>query len=299
MSTDPASLSIDAEADGQDWPSFVLPSNSSPGIPLAGTNSNASHSANLSISSPRSPLVAESKRKSTRVANLLALTELRKATWARIYASGLSTGDADITTSRVPTWKQFDAVMIKCHRFIAVDPRDNRTMGWIACFYPYPQLEPFYSEDEAVFDVGLAEEEDVRQGRVVELQVMVAETERGRGVGTFLVKAVPASLETDWRYSTVQASCFPGNEAFRKLLERCEFQSVSTRSEEVKMIDGPRKGDWRDLVTFKFKLPPIPPSKRQEQQPPRPLQQEHPLWTAPVINLTIDPNALFKRPRFG
>ncbi|KAJ1017928.1 hypothetical protein NDA13_006539 [Ustilago tritici] len=165
--------------------------------------------------------------------------------------------------------------------------------------YPYPQLEPFYSEDEAVSDVGLAEEEDVRQGQVAELQVMVAETERGRGVGTFLVKAVLASLETDWRYSTVQASCFPENEAYRKLLERCEFQSVSTRSEVVKMIDGPRKGDWRDLVTFEFKLSPKPPSKRQQQQPPRPLQQEHPLWIAPVINLTIDPNALFKRPRFG
>ncbi|KAJ1035863.1 hypothetical protein NDA13_000522 [Ustilago tritici] len=92
--------------------------------------------------------------------------------------------------------------------------------------YPYPQLEPFYSEDEAVSDVGLAEEEDVRQGQVAELQVMVAETERGRGVGTFLVKAVLASLETDWRYSTVQASCFPENEACRKLLERCEFQCL-------------------------------------------------------------------------
>ena len=60
---------------------------------------------------------------------------------------------------------------------------------WILIF-SNPQLEPFYSEDEAVSDVGLAEEEDVRQGRMAELQVIVAETQRGRGVGTFLVKTV-------------------------------------------------------------------------------------------------------------
>lgn len=292
MSTDPASLLGDTE--GEIWSSFVLPDDSIPAVP--GINSNASPSANLTTPSPGSSSTVGEKTKGTRVANLLTLTELRKATWARIYASGLGTGNAAITTSRVPTWKQFDALMIKRHRFIAVDPRDNRTLGWIACFHPYPQLEVFYSEDDATSDVGMSDDKDGRQGRVAEMQVMVAQAERGRGVGTFLVKAILASLKTDQRYSTVQASFFPENEACQKLFERCEFQTVTTRSRAVRMVDGPRKDDWRDLVTVECKLPPIPLAQQQQRLSPK-YQQEPSPPTTPAMNMTVDPNALFKRPR--
>ena len=78
---------------------------------------------------------------------MLTLTELRKAAWSRIYSSGIKNGDAAISTIRVPTWKQFDTLMIKRHRFIAVDPRDNRTLGWIACFHPYPQWSVLCDDD--------------------------------------------------------------------------------------------------------------------------------------------------------
>ncbi len=98
--------------DGQSWSTLALPDVASPAISTPSTSS-ASPNTNLS----------KGKNGKTRVANLLALTELRKAAWARIYASGLITGDAAITTTRVPTWKQFDSLMIKRHRYIAVDPR--------------------------------------------------------------------------------------------------------------------------------------------------------------------------------
>lgn len=215
------------------------------------------------------------------VANLLTLTELRKAAWARIYSSGLSTGDSAISTTRVPTWKQFDTLMIKRHRYIAVDPRDNRTLGWIACFDAFPHISTSYDEDQ--LDVGSG---DDREGRCAEVQVMVAEAERGRGVGTYLVKAVLASIEADRRFGTVQASFFPENKAAQNLFAKCGFKMVGTRKDAVKMLDGPKKGCWRDLLTVELKLSTTPQPTQQRQSP-----------GSIEGTTTIDPNAVLKRPR--
>lgn len=253
-----------------------LSASASPSTPAANGEKRSSSS------SRRSP--------SSNVANLLALTELRKAAWARIYTSGISTGDAAISTTRLPTWKQFDALMIRRHRYIADDPRDNRTLGWVACFQPYPQWSALYEDEEQLGN------EDGRQGRTAEIQVMVAESERKRGVGNFLVSSVLASLEADSRYSTIQASFFVENEAARQLFERCGFDAVGTRENAVKMVDGPNKGVWRDLVTVEYKLPPIQlPTPQQTQD-----QHQHDqtsLEPQIAIDTTIDPNALLKRPR--
>ncbi|EST04802.1 GNAT domain protein [Kalmanozyma brasiliensis GHG001] len=219
------------------------------------------------------------------IANLLTLTELRKAAWARIYASGLATGDAAISTTRVPSWKQFDTLMIKRHRYIAVDPKDNRTLGWIACSDPHPQISMFYDDDDSI-EVAA---EDERRSRCAELQVMVAEAERGRGVGMYLVNALLTSLETDRRFSTVQASFFPENVGARKLFIKCGFDSVSTRKNAVKMLDGPSKGSCRDLLTVDIKLT---SAAQQSQQEPSSSSTE-----APASIDTIDPNAVLKRPR--
>ncbi|SPO27015.1 uncharacterized protein UTRI_10477_B [Ustilago trichophora] len=289
MSTiSPAALD---DAAVRNWPDFLNPSAPPPAIESSSGNI-------LSLSSTPSPSSASTpsdKNKSgdRRVANLLALTELRKAAWARIYSSGISTGDAAISTTRVPTWRQFDTLMIKRHRHIAVDPRDNRTLGWIACFHPYPLLPLLYDDTQ---DSNFDDNQGARGGRLAEIQVMVAEAERNRGVGTFLVKAILASFKADTRYSTVQASFFPENQACQKLFEKCGFETVATRKDAVQMMDGPRKGTWRDLVTVEIKLPPLTlPASPQQQQ-----QQQHEngsIVTPTAIDMTIDPNAIFKRPR--
>ncbi|CBQ72755.1 conserved hypothetical protein [Sporisorium reilianum SRZ2] len=224
---------------------------------------------------------------SSNVANLLALTELRKAAWARIYASGISTGDASITTTRVPSWKQFDTLMIRRHRYIAVHPRDNRTLGWIACFEPYPQWSCLYDDEAATVQ---ADANGERQGASAEIQVMVAEAERGKGVGTFLVKSVLESLRADSRYSRVQASFFEGNDAARSLLEKCGFERVLERTGAARMLDGPAKGEWRDLMTVEYELPPWHEATTQQQ-----LSNSTDASTA--IDTTVDPLSLLKRPR--
>lgn len=294
MSTDSSSAFADAGA--QDWASFLHPSAPAPAVPSpAESINNQASPAQLSTPSPSSASTPSDRKKNAdrRVANLLTLTELRKAAWSRIYASGIKTGDTTISTSRVPTWRQFDALMAKRHRYIAVDPRDNRTLGWIACFHPYPHLSPFYDDPQ---QPDMEESEDGRGGRVIEIQVMVADAERNRGVGTFLVESLLASLRADRAYSAVQASFFSENEASAKLFQKCGFEPTGTRTNAVRMLDGPTKGTWRDLVTVDLKLPPLPtiPSQQPQQQQQ---QEDASDATPPVIDMTVDPNALFKRQR--
>ncbi|SNX85451.1 uncharacterized protein MEPE_04160 [Melanopsichium pennsylvanicum] len=286
-------------AAGQDWSSFLYasaptlePTTASPSASVVASTASLSTPSPSSVSIPTDKGKDGERRSSNnRVANLLVLTELRQATWARIYLSGISTGDAAISTCRIPTWKRFDEVMIKRHRHIAVHPRDNRTLGWIACFNPYPLLSCFYQDPQ---DSDAVVGPDGRQGRTVEIQVMVAEVERNKGVGTFLVNAILSSLQGDTRFSTVQASFFPENQACQRLFEKCGFEVVGTRKNAVTMLDGPTMGTWRDLITVQVKLPPLQSqtSQHQHQQP-----QETSVGTSTALNMTIDPNALFKRPR--
>lgn len=293
MSTD--STSQFADIGEQDWSAFLrnpesasAPQTSSTTTSPCDRSQDGSPSASCSGagSGPSHICQRPSPRASASVANLLALTELRKAAWARIYSSGIATGHAAISTSRAPTWKQFDALMIKRHRYIAVDPRDNRTLGWAACFHPCPPWSQLYDDDQ---DGGLSDSDDGRRGRIAEVQVMVAEAERNRGVGSFLVKAIVASLDADSRYSTVQACFFADHHGARKLFERCRFEAVGTRSKAAKMLDGPQRGVWRDLVTVEYRLPPL------RQQPSQQLQS---ISTDTCFNETVvDPNSVLKRPR--
>ncbi|KIS69666.1 uncharacterized protein UMAG_02198 [Mycosarcoma maydis] len=280
-----------------EWSAFLLPS--TPGSALATTtpspsncNQDASPSAlSTALLSSQQTRPRERSSPKPKVANLLTLTELRKAAWSRIYSSGIKNGDAAISTIRVPTWKQFDTLMIKRHRFIAVDPRDNRTLGWIACFHPYPQWSVLYDDD---LDSTAIDSAHGRQGRPAEVQIMVAEGERERGVGTLLVKAVVASLRADSRYSTIQASFFAENDAARKLFERCEFELVCTRTGAVRMLDGPQKGAWRDLITVEYRF-----SSLEEQSPQQYLPNSTRLPSNIDNDAIVDPNAVLKRPRLS
>ncbi|KAJ9480303.1 Acetyltransferase [Pseudozyma hubeiensis] len=287
MTTDPPPQLT--EIGDQDW-SALLQATSHDFPSSSSTTSPAQHCQDASPSLSAAAAVSNSgERRSPRasVANLLTLTELRKAAWARIYSNGIKTGDATISTTRLPTWKQFDSLMFKRHRYIAVDPRDNRTLGWIACFDPLPQWSALYEDDR---DLEPKETEDGRQGRTAEIQVMVAEGERNRGVGTFLVHSIMSSLNSDSRFSIVQAGFFTDSEAARRLFAKCGFEEVSTRSNAVKMLDGPKKGAWRDLVTLQTLLPSLEVQARRAHQ-----SSSTP--TPPAIDMTIDPNAVYKRPR--
>lgn len=285
MSTDDASL-FGGEAGAHDWSGFLQPTTQAKPAMTSPSTNNPASPAGLSTPSPSpssssATTRSHSRNGARRVANLLTLTELRKAAWARIYKSGISTGDAAISTILVPAWKQFDTLMVNRHRLIAVAPLDNSTLGWIACFDPLPQMSLYQLDDATT--VG----QDGRDGKTVEIQFMVAESARNRGVGTFLVKAVLDLLNQDTRYSKVQASFFPENEACRKVLEKCDFAFAGSRSNVVRMLDGPRKGEWRDLITYDLQLPPLQPAAVQHPQ--------EEISTA--IDTTVDPNALFKRPR--
>ena len=301
MSLDSSSQLLDLG--GQDWSAFFLASTSSSSPSALPSSSVQSQHDARQLSASASPLTPAAngengssscsrRSPSSNAANLLALTELRKAAWTRIYSSGISTGDAAISTTRLPTWKQFDTLMIRRHRYIAVDPRDNRTLGWIACFQAYPQWSDLYDDDLQLDD------EDGRQGRTAEIQVMVAEAERKRGIGSFLVNSVLTSLKADKSYSTVQASFFVENEAAHRLFERCGFDPVHTRRNAVRMIDGPNKGLYRDLILVEYKLPPIqPPAPQPQQEQQQPHLDHCSTELQPAIDTTIDPNAVFKRPR--
>ncbi|GAC94494.1 acetyltransferase [Pseudozyma hubeiensis SY62] len=292
MSTDPPPQLT--EIGDQDW-SALLRATSHDFASPSSTTSPAQHCQDASPSSSAAERVSTSKQKQSEerkspnasVANLLTLTELRKAAWARIYSDGIKTGDATISTTRQPTWKQFDSLMFKRHRYIAVDPRDNRTLGWVACFDPFPQWSALHEDD---WDSEPMETEDGRQGRTAEIQVMVAEGERARGVGAILVNAVMSSLNSDSRFSVVQAGYFTDSAAAGRLFAKCGFQVVSTTSNAVKMLDGPKRGAWRNLVIVQARLPPL------EHQTKRP-RQSSPTPTPPAIDMTINPKAVHKRPR--
>ncbi|SPO27360.1 uncharacterized protein UTRI_10477 [Ustilago trichophora] len=296
MSTNSSAAFGDAAV--QNWPNFLNPSAPPPAI----ESSSGNILSLLSTPSPSSASTPSDKNKDgdRHIANLLALTELRKAAWARIYLSGISTGDAAISTTCVPTWRQFDSLMIRRHRHIAVDPRDNRTLGWIACFHPFPLLSPLYDDAQ---DSNFDDNKDGRGGRLAEIQIMVAQAERNRGVGTFLVKAILASFKADRRYSTVQACFFPENQACQKLFDKCGFEIVATRKHAIRMIDGPTKGTWRDLVTVEIKLPPLtlpsspPPPTQQQQQQQQQQHEQHSIGMPTAIDMTIDPHTILKRPR--
>ena len=186
---------------------------------------------------------------------ILSLTEIRAATWSRIYAQGLATGHASLVTSGPPTWEDFDRLMLKRHRWIATHPHDNRALGWIAAMDAFPALslgprprprsEGGGAEDAAPDQVG---------GGILELLVYVAADERGQGAGRQLVDALVESLRTDPRWSTLQANVFPENVAALAMLRNRGFDQVGQRVKAGRMKDGPNKGQWRDMITLEKRL---------------------------------------------
>ena len=136
----------------------------------------------------------------------------------RIYAEGIATHNAtfEVTT---PEWTAWDEGHLPECRFVARE--DGQVVGWVA-LSPYSKRHVYR---------GVAEE-----------TIYIAETARGRGVGSALMAMlIPASEALGiW---TLQAGIFPENAASLALHRRFGFREVGVR-ERIGQMDG----RWRDVI---------------------------------------------------
>jgi phosphinothricin acetyltransferase len=151
----------------------------------------------------------------------LIVRDLRADEWpevARIYEEGIATGNATFETE-VPSWEAWDESHLAGHRLVAEE--DGRVVGWIA-LAPVSR-RPCYEG-------------------VAEISVYVAESARGKGVGSELLAAVVESAGRDGIW-TLQTSVFPENGPSFALLRRFGFRTVGTRERIARL-----HGVWRDTV---------------------------------------------------
>jgi L-amino acid N-acyltransferase YncA len=151
----------------------------------------------------------------------MMVRDLRPDDWpevARIYAEGIGTGNATFETE-VPPWEAWDEAHLHVHRLVAED--GGCVVGWIAL--APASRRPCYAG-------------------VAEISVYVAESARGRGVGSALLAGLVESAERDGIW-TLQTSVFPENEPSLALLRRFGFRTVGMR-ERI----GQLHGVWRDTV---------------------------------------------------
>jgi phosphinothricin acetyltransferase len=147
--------------------------------------------------------------------------DLRPGDWpevARIYAEGIATGNATFETE-VPSWEEWDSTHLAAHRFVA--EAEGKLVGWIAAV-------PVSSR--------------CCYAGVAEISAYVAESARGRGVGSILLARLIESTEAAniW---TLETGVFPENEPSLALLRRHGFREVGVR-ERI----GRLNGVWRDTV---------------------------------------------------
>lgn len=153
--------------------------------------------------------------------SLITIEALRPQHWpdiARIYASGIATGNATFETE-APSWERWNGSHLSEHRFVAI--RDSAVVGWVAA--------------------GLISQRWVYRG-VIEHSVYVDEGVRGRGVGRLLLDCLIASTEAAGIW-TIQTGIFPENQASLRLHERAGFRVVGRRDRLGKL-----DGSWRDVL---------------------------------------------------
>jgi L-amino acid N-acyltransferase YncA len=144
---------------------------------------------------------------------------------ARIYRSGLGTGDATFETD-VPSWEAWDASHLAEPRLVAES--GSVVVGWVACS-PVSR-RPAYRG-------------------VVEHSVYVGEAVRRRGVGRTLLEAFVAAapLHGIW---TIQTSIIDTNEGSLRLHEQVGFRVVGRRERIAQLA-----GAWRDTLLLELRLP--------------------------------------------
>lgn len=135
-----------------------------------------------------------------------------------IYLEGIATGNATFETD-APTWEAWDSAHLKSCRLVATE--DDHVLGWAA-------LTPV--SGRCVY------------AGVGEVSVYVAETARGKGIGTLLLQGLINASEQEGLW-TLQAGIFPENNASIRLHRSLGFREVGRRERIGKM-----NGIWRDTV---------------------------------------------------
>lgn len=157
-------------------------------------------------------------------ARKILIAPMTAADWPavrRIYAEGISTGDATLE-SAVPDWHHFDhSHPMEC-RLVALDGRGGPVVGWTALGH--------YSARRVY-------------GGVAWESIYVAADARGRGVGRALLGAlIPASEAAG--FWTLLAGVLIDNTASLALHEAVGFRRVGV---QYGMGQDPT-GRWRDVV---------------------------------------------------
>jgi L-amino acid N-acyltransferase YncA len=137
---------------------------------------------------------------------------------ARIYEEGIQTGNATFETE-LPQWEEWDTGHLHACRLVMEE--DGVIVGWAA--------------------LSAVSRRQVYRG-VAEHSIYVADSARGRGVGTELLGALVADSE-EAGFWTLQTGIFPENEASIGLHERHGFRVVGIRERL-----GRHHGRWRDVV---------------------------------------------------
>jgi L-amino acid N-acyltransferase YncA len=135
-----------------------------------------------------------------------------------IYAQGIATGQATFETT-IPSWADWDGAHLADARLTAVS--GGRVVGWAA-------LSPV--SDRCAY------------GGVAEVSVYVAEDQRGRGVGSLLLRRLVEESEAAGIW-TLQAGIFPENAGSVRLHLEAGFREVGTRERLGKL-----NGVWRDVL---------------------------------------------------
>jgi L-amino acid N-acyltransferase YncA len=135
-----------------------------------------------------------------------------------IYAQGIATGQATFETT-LPAWNDWDVGHLAAARLTAVS--DGRVVGWAA-------LSPV--SDRCAY------------GGVAEVSVYVAEDQRGRGVGSLLLRRLVEESEAAGIW-TLQAGIFPENTGSVRLHLEAGFREVGLRERLGKL-----NGVWRDVL---------------------------------------------------
>ena len=135
-----------------------------------------------------------------------------------IYLEGIATGHATFQQS-APDWNEWDEGHLKACRMVARD--GNEILGW-AALSPVSR-RPVYAG-------------------VAEVSIYIAETARGKKIGSQLLTSLVASSEAAGIW-TLQAGIFPENLASIELHKRAGFREVGRREKL-----GCLRGQWRDVV---------------------------------------------------
>ncbi len=152
---------------------------------------------------------------------MITIRDLQATDWSAvraIYAEGIATGNATFETAP-PEWDIWNAAHRSDCRFVAEE--NGVVCGWAA-------LTPV--SGRCVY------------AGVAEVSVYVAETSRGKNIGTLLLESLVKASEEAGLW-TLQAGIFPENAPSVRLHEKAGFRWVGRR-ERI----GQMNGVWRDTV---------------------------------------------------